>query len=199
MSSPHLFEAPTELLAHVSAAARGERDASRALFEHYERQVVAYCLLACSGERAPALGLAGDVLCETFRGLKQLAHPYDFEPLLWATAARMARGRQRDPERQKVLEAFVLHRTDGAQPGGESVEQREARLASLRSTLEKVEDERARAAGLAHYLEGKDPKQIAQAMGLPPGTVALKLARFHDVVKRELCRWAVSPPPEAPR
>jgi RNA polymerase sigma factor (sigma-70 family) len=193
MSSLHPHsEAPLELLARVSAAMQGERDAARSLFDHYERQVVAYCVLACSGSHEAGLALAGEVLSETFAGLARLAHPADFESLLWATAARRARGRHPDPARQRVLEAYVLARTGGSAPGGETPEEREARLALVRAALEPVEDERARAVALAHYLDGKDPKQIAQAMGLPPGTVALKLARIDDRVKRELVRWAVA-------
>ncbi len=184
-----------ELAQQVAAAQRGEPGAARAVFDHLHREVVAFCSLAASGDRELALGLAGEIFAEAFRRLGGLSDPEGFQPLLWAIAARQVRSRQPDLERRAVLEAFTLSRPGGVAALDETDEERAERLALIKRVVERVEDERARAVARARLLEGREPAEIARAMGLPPGTVTLKLARFHDQVKRELCKWAVAPAP----
>jgi len=176
----------------VAAAQQGEPGAARAVFDHLHRELVAYCALATAPDRELALALAGEVFAEAFRRLGALSEPKGFEPLLWGIAARRVRAREGDPARRAVLEAFTLSRPGGVASLDETDAERAERLALIRQVVERVEDERARAVARARLLEGKEPAEIARAMGLPQGTVALKLARFHDQVKRELCKWAAA-------
>jgi len=180
-----------ELLLQVAAARRGERGALRALFDRFSRELVAFCVLAEPASREAALAMAAQVFSEAFRSLAADADPLSFEPKLWAFAARAARLKPSAPARRRVLEAFVLQRPGGVAALLESEDERTARLELIRSWVEQVDDERAQAIAKAHFLEGKDTQQIARELALPHGTVTLKLLRFHDRVKRELCRQAV--------
>jgi hypothetical protein len=188
-----------ELLTQVGAARRGERGALRTLFDRFSKELVAFCVLAEPQSREQALTLAAGIFSEAFRSLTLDSDGLQFEPRLWAYAARAVRARPLEPEWKRLLEAFVLQRPGGVAALDETEEERAARLALIESWVKNVDDERAAAVARAHYLLGQDTQQVARSLGLPHGTVTLKLMRFHDRVKRELCRLAVSETPRVER
>lgn len=171
-------------VAQVRAAVRGGREAQAALFAEHHRAVMAYCLLATHGDRSAAMDLLQEIFARAFIGLSGLGAPERFKGWLFTIAANVCRSRgEQESKRRALLEGFALEL--GEEASDESPAERERRIARVRELVAQVPDASTRAVISAHYVEGEPTRDIAQRLGLPHGTVTVKLMRFRDSLKRD--------------
>jgi RNA polymerase sigma-70 factor (ECF subfamily) len=159
----------------------------RALFEEHHRALLAYCVLACRGDRDAALDLLQDTFERAFAGYGRLQDKERFRGWLFTIAANLARARGvRDDRRRQLLGRLEL--CEEAPLPGEPVE-REARIAQVQRLLSAIGDESLRAIVQLKYGEPEHTtRQIAERLSLPHGTVTNRLLRFRAALRRDLCR-----------
>ena len=183
---------PLQAVREVRAAQGGDQAAARALFERLQRPVMAYCLVATKGDRDAALDLVQETFSRAFKGLSTLSDPEAFRGWVFTIASNLARNRGADESRRaQVLEGFALE-TAHESGSAEEPALREERIAKVRKLVEAVEDERVRTIARFHYVDGHKTRDIASRLGIPHGTVTVKLMRFRDRMKRDLCAAVVS-------
>lgn len=153
---------------------------------------MAYCLVATKGNRDAALDLMQDTCVRAFKALADVREPAAFHGWVFTIASNLARTRgAAESRRREVLEGFALEAPDSARVAEEPAE-REQRIAWVRERVEAVGDKKLRNIAHAHYVEGQKTRDIAIALGVPHGTVTVKLMRFRDQIKRVLCAAIVS-------
>jgi len=172
----------------VRAAQQGDRAASRALFDRFQKGVMGYCLLSAKGDRERAKDLAQETFARAFRSLTGLTEPERFQGWLFTIAANVCRNRGEQESRQRqVLDALAVERE--VELPAEDKESRERRIALVQRLLAGVADEKLRRIVILKYGEPEHTtREIAAKLDVPHGTVTVKLMRFRDAVKRDLCR-----------
>lgn len=156
-----------------------------ALFAEHHRAVMAYCLLATKGDRASALDLVQDVFGRVFEHLPTLKEPQRAKGWLFTIAANVVRNRgEQESRRRHLLEGFALELGD-PRDGDESPSERERRVARVREVVAAIEDPVVRELASAHYVDGENTRDIAARLGMPHGTVTVKLMRFRERLKRD--------------
>jgi RNA polymerase sigma-70 factor, ECF subfamily len=181
-----------EAMREVRAAQAGDLIATRALFERLQRPVMAYCLVATKGDRDAALDLVQDTFGRAFKALPGLTEPEAFRGWVFTIASNLVRSRgATESRRREVLEGFALETLQDSSQAEEPA-MREQRIARVRELVDAVEDEKMRTIAHAHYVEGQKTRDIATSLGMPHGTVTVKLMRFRDGMKRALCAAVVS-------
>ena len=147
------------------------------LYEEYQSELLAYGT-RMSGSRE----LSEDLVQETF--IKALIHA--------GTLTELSSSQQRawlystfknlffDRYRRAVLEQESLHslQLQASEPSGIP----EVEAAMLLQTV----DPQDRAIFLLRYLDGYTAKEIAQMLGLPPGTIRSRLSRCRSRLKKQL-------------
>ncbi|MBI5545908.1 MAG: sigma-70 family RNA polymerase sigma factor [Deltaproteobacteria bacterium] len=172
----------------VRAAQQGERDASRALFDRFQRSVMGYCLLSTKGDRERAMDLLQETFARAFRSLAGLSEPERFQGWLFTIAANVCRTRGFQEQRnQRTLDALALEREAELDPEDKAA--RERRIALVQQILEGVQDPTLRQIVMLKYGEPEHTTRgISEKLSIPHGTVTVRLMRFRDAIKRDLCR-----------
>lgn len=179
------WQTDSSLLAQVHGAQGGDVAAQRALFDRFQRSVMSYCLLSAHGDRELALDLTQESFTRAFGSLKSLENPERFQGWLFTLVANICRSRGAQRTRQeKVLEAVMLER----EASTEDPAQRERLIARVQEVLHRVEDPTVRRLALLHYVDGRTTRDIAALLGMPHGTVTVKLMRFRAAIKADLCQ-----------
>jgi len=182
---------PADLETLVRAAQGGDRRASRALFDQFQKGVMGYCLLSANQDRDRALDLTQEVFARAFRSLTGLTEPARFQGWLFTIAANVCRTRGAEEQRQRrTMDALTLEREADLPP--EDKAGRERRIALVQRLLDGVADGPLKQIVLLKYGEPEHTtREIAAKLAIPHGTVTVKLMRFRDSVKRDLCRMLV--------
>jgi RNA polymerase sigma-70 factor, ECF subfamily len=172
----------------VRAAQGGQRAASRQLFDRFQKGVMGYCLLSANGDREKAKDLLQETFARAFRSLDGLAEPERFQGWLFTIAANVCRSEGEKQQRhRKALDALALEREADLPP--EDPAGRERRIALVQKVLADVPDPTLRQIVNLRYGEPEHTtRAIAAELGIPHGTVTVKLMRFRDAARRELCR-----------
>ncbi|MBN2362162.1 MAG: sigma-70 family RNA polymerase sigma factor [Deltaproteobacteria bacterium] len=167
------------------AACSGDPKALRALFDQYQRRVMGYCLLSTHGDREQAMDLTQDTFTRAFKSLHRLGDPARFGGWLFAIAANVCRSHgAAEQRRRQVMELFGLELQAEA-PDDKSA--REQRIEAVQRVLAAIEDPTLRQIVTLKYCEPEHTtRQIAEQLGIPHGTVTVKLMRFRAAVRREL-------------
>ncbi|MGC4118333.1 MAG: RNA polymerase sigma factor [Myxococcales bacterium] len=181
-----------DLAGLVRAAQDGDRAGCRALFDRFQKGVMGYCLLSAKGDRERAMDLCQETFARAFRSLTGLTEPERFQGWLFTIAANVCRTRgEQEHKRQQALDALALERD--AELSAEDKQARERRIALVQRLLSGVQDERLRQIVTLKYGEPEHTtREIAAKLDVPHGTVTVKLMRFRDAVKRDLCRMLVA-------
>jgi RNA polymerase sigma-70 factor (ECF subfamily) len=188
----HAAPPPTDVAAWVGAARRGDRAAWRALFDRFQPQVVGYCLLAARGDRDRALDLAQETFTRAFQGLDRLAEPERFQGWLFTIAANQCRTRgEADARRRRAMEGLALELGEAAEPP-EAPAERERRIARVQELVAAIADPVLKELVAGHYLRGEPTRALGERLGVPHGTVTVKLMRYRASLKRELCQALLS-------
>jgi RNA polymerase sigma-70 factor (ECF subfamily) len=113
---------------------------------------------------------------------------------LFGTALRVASDARRRAARQREVPGLdAVDAEDPAPPADEILDRRQAR-SILEEILESLPDD-LRAVFILYELEEQTAAQIAELLGLPPGTVASRLRRaraeFEQIVKRLKARGQI--------
>lgn len=181
----------------VARARRGEAAAFDGLVRHYQDRVHALAWRLTYDEH-----LAADITQEVFLRLYERLDRYDpdkgtFEPWFLTLATNLALNAR---ARAQVRKAASL---DAPPPGGDERREPPADPAA-RAAPEKAADAEVRAAIRAavrelpdlyagvvvlHYLEGLGVKEIGERLGMPVGTVKIRLHRARGVLRGKLERF----------
>jgi len=173
----------------VRAAAAGEEAAGRALFERFHARIFAYCLVAARYDRDDASDLTQQVFAAAFSKLRRLRDPAKFEPWLYTIARRACADRGAWRARERALLSCVELESEVCSALPEDKVLRERRIQVVRELLEEVEDDLLRRIVLMRYTHPEHTtREIARALGVPHGTVTVKLMRFRASFKAPLMR-----------
>lgn len=168
-------------------AKRGDRVASRQLYEAAADAVFRQCALATRGDHHAAKDLSQEVWVRVFRQLHQLAQPEAFVSWALAIASTVATSRFRlDHRRAALLERFATEAALDAASDSEA--ERLRREALVRECLQGLEDPRHRDLASAVYVEGLTTRDAAARLGLPHGTVTVTLMRLRTRLRATLAR-----------
>jgi RNA polymerase sigma-70 factor (ECF subfamily) len=184
--------APSPVAAWVLSAQRGDRAAARALFDRFQPPVLSYCLLSARGDRERALDLTQETFARAFASLGRLAEPERFQGWLFTIAANQCRTRgEAEARRRRAMEALTLELTEAA-PALEEPHERERRIARVQELVAEIADPVLQELVRGHYLNGEPTRALAERLGMPHGTVTVKLMRYRAGLKRELCQALLS-------
>lgn len=172
----------------------GEDEGYRELMNRYEKYVYALCR-RLTGSRDDALDLTQETFIRAFRHLDRFQPGRPFKPWLRQVAVRLCLNRQRDKRagqghadlslEQPLGEHLVL--ADTLASGDDPAREVEWRDLSVRlwQAVERLPPPYRLVVTLRHQ-EGMSYQEIADAAGLPVGTVKTYLFRARSRLKEEL-------------
>jgi RNA polymerase sigma-70 factor (ECF subfamily) len=174
--------------ADVRLARAGVDAARRRLFDRYQRSVMAFCLLHAGRDRDRALDALQETFYRAFRSLDQLDDPERFEGWLFAIARNVCRSRAaRRGREDRMIRTLELERELPVAP--DDPIEREQRIALVRNLFAAIEDPTLKQIVELKYGEPEHTtRHIAERLGIPHGTVTVKLMRFRAAAKRALLR-----------
>jgi RNA polymerase sigma-70 factor (ECF subfamily) len=173
----------------LAAAARGDRAAVGRAFERvfaeHREQVLAVCL-RLTGNAADAEDALQECFVDVLRGLPGFRGESRLTTWIYRIAIRAAgRVRARSLRRRGVpLERASEPAVEPRVP----IEEREAVDAVLEALAELALEHRTVIALCS--IEGLDAKEVAEILGVPPGTVWSRLARARELLRERLARRA---------
>lgn len=172
----------------IQAAQRGESAGARALFDAYQRRLMAYFLVVTRRDRDAAHDLTQETFLRVFRGLPELTDPERFDAWLWTIAHRVAATQgARSKRYADVLGCFELER--GVLLADDDHAARQARRRLVQELLEELPEDRVRQIVWLRYTDPEHTtRQIAEKLDMPHGTVTVTLKRFRERIKRKLGR-----------
>ena len=146
----------------------------------------AYCLLACNKNRADARDLMQDVFVRVYKGLDRLKEPEKFKSWMFTIAANTSRNRwSANASRRRAMEGFLLEQD--IHLVSEKDPERNHRAEVVRQALAGIEDDKMRQIAILKYTDPEHTtRQIAEKLGIPHGTVTVKLVRFRKRFKSTL-------------
>lgn len=181
----------------VARARRGDASAFEALVRHYQDRVHALAWRLTYDEH-----LARDVTQDVFLRLYERLDRYDaskgpFEPWFMTLATNLALNAR---ARARLRRAGSLDAPPAdeeaprgpppdprAEPAPDQASEAEAR-AAIRAAIRELPDLYAGVVAL-HYLEGLGVKEIGAQLGMPEGTVKIRLHRARAVLREKLARF----------
>jgi RNA polymerase sigma-70 factor (ECF subfamily) len=170
-------ELDTEIL---EGCRRGDSQSQRALFERYRDRVFTIALYFLKGEQAAAEDVTQEVFVKVFRAAPSFRGDARLTTWLYRIVARACMDELR--RRRRLLffgdmPAAIHPAIPAAEPNDPDAD---VVLAVQRLSA------RLRVAVLLRYFEDLSYDEIAQALGVTPGTVASRLNRAHAILAREL-------------
>lgn len=168
----------------------GDRDAFAILVERHGARIHA-AILRMVGDPETANDLAQETFLKAFKALGSFRRGSAFSTWLYAIALNQARTefrRRKSVKGQAMLSLDARTDGDGDDPGGRSMEpagpgpgpadeaERHEEAERLRRALLHIEDD-YREAVVLRDLEGLTYEEIAEATGVPPGTVRSRIHR----------------------
>jgi RNA polymerase sigma-70 factor (ECF subfamily) len=181
----------------VAAFVGGDARAFDAIVDRYERRVYAVALRMCSSPDE-ALDISQEVFISALRSLKRFRG--DAKLSTWfhrvTVNAALDQGRKKQRRHTQPLEAAP----DSAspQPGPEEHALATARAAEVQRALSDISPEH-RAVVVLHDLQGLDYAEVAEALGVPLGTIKSRLHRARTELAKRLGHLREPEPSALPR
>ena len=173
----------------------GDERALRALFDKYERHVMLYCAVSSRGDPERARDLAQEIWDRVFRSLGSI-DPRRFQAFLATVTRNVCRTRGKQELRRRTIELLVdfelfeadeESNNDLREDDLQEKHAREQRIQAVQRVLAKVSDPQVQTiAGLKYGEPEHTAAQIAQLLGIPRGTVLVKLMRFRNAIRVDL-------------
>jgi RNA polymerase sigma-70 factor (ECF subfamily) len=179
--APHEDDLPREVL---ERAARGDAAAFELIVRRFEKPVYSL-VFRLTGDREGARDLAQDVFLKAWRNLARYDPERPFAPWFLKLAANLAINAR---EAARLRKTVPLEEHPAPRP--EATDD-EARVA-VRKTIAELDPKYAACVAL-FYLDGLSVKEISERLGMPEGTVKIRLHRARDVLKERLGRFKEKP------
>lgn len=173
---------PREVL---ERAARGDAQAFEQIVRRFERPVYAL-VFRLTGDREGARDLAQDVFLKCWRNLARYDPERPFAPWFLKLAANLAINAR---EAAKLRKTVPLEEHPAPRP--EAAPEEDLR-AAVRRTIADLDPKYAACVAL-FYMDGLSVKEIATRLGMPEGTVKIRLHRARDVLKEKLGKFREKP------
>jgi RNA polymerase sigma-70 factor (ECF subfamily) len=167
----------------VDRAKRGDQDGIRLLVDRYERRVIALAW-GLLGNRQDAEDVAQEAFLRAFRSIGSFRGQSAFRTWLFQIAINAARTyrRTREGRREGVKGGAMEFDTT---PGPESLERALIARDRVRRALATLPSD-LREAVVLRDVNGLDYREIAQALGIPMGTVESRIFRGRARLKHAL-------------
>ena len=166
-------------------AAGGDPAAFEQIVRRFERPV--YSLVyRLTGDREGARDLAQDVFLKAWRNLGRYDPERPFAPWFLKLAANLAINAR---EAARLRKTVPLEEHPAPRPAEAPDEELRA---GVRTTIAGLDPKYAACVAL-FYLDGLSVKEIAERLGVPDGTVKIRLHRARDVLKEKLARFKQKP------
>ena len=173
----------------VALGINREERALRALFGRYQRQVMLYCAVSARGDSERARDLAQEVWARTFQSIGSI-NPQAFRAFLATVTRNVCRTRGAQELRRRTIEFLVdfeLFETDETDQELEAKAAREERIEAVQRLIANVRDPCMQEIARLKYLDPEHTAdEIARLLGMPRGTVLVKLMRFRTAIRCEL-------------
>ena len=167
----------------------GNERALRALFARYQQEVMLYCAVSARGEPERARDLAQEVWGRTFESLRRV-DPLTFRGFLATVTRNVCRTRGAQDLRRRAIELLMDLEVFEAEAMNDEVEAkatREERIETVQRVIANVRDHSVQAIARLKYLDPEHTvDEIALKLGMPRGTVCVKLKRFRAAIQGEL-------------
>jgi RNA polymerase sigma-70 factor (ECF subfamily) len=165
----------------LERAARGDPAAFERIVERFERPVYAL-VYRLTGDKEGARDLAQDVFLKAWRNLARYDPSRPFAPWFLKLAANLAINAR---EAAKLRKTVPIEERPAPVAADASEEERRA---AVRKTIAELDPKYAACVAL-FYLEGLSVKEVSERLGVPEGTVKIRLHRARDVLKEKLGRF----------
>jgi RNA polymerase sigma-70 factor (ECF subfamily) len=165
---------PREVL---ERAARGDAAAFEQIVRRFERPVYAL-VYRLTGDREGARDLAQDVFFKAWRNLPRYDPERPFAPWFLKLAANLAINAR---EAMKLRKTVPLEEHAAPRPEAPDTDVRDA----VRKTIAELDPKFAACVAL-FYIDGLSVKEISDRLGMPEGTVKIRLHRARDVLREKL-------------
>jgi len=163
----------------VAGCRRGEESAWRALVERFSRYVYAIATRAYGLEEADAEDVFQEVFARTYENLDRLRSDEAIRPWIAQTTRRLAVDRLRGADREQPHEDTI----ETADPRDAIAELDEA--LSVHEALARM-PERCGEILDRFFARDQSYRTLAEALGLPEGTIASRISRCLDRLREEL-------------
>ena len=160
----------------VRASQRGDRQAFSRLVEQYARAVFAVCL-STTGHAHDADDLAQEAFMKAFVQINSLRQADRFGPWLMRICRNTATDFLRAKRHQEPLEGDPVQ-SEPTAGAGLDTDGLEKMLLTLPEPL--------RQAVLLYYLDGRDTRSVAQALGISTDGVMTRLSRARKMLRERL-------------
>ncbi len=164
----------------VERAARGDAAAFEQIVRRFERPVYAL-VYRLTGDREGARDLAQDVFFKAWRNLPRYDPERPFAPWFLKLAANLAINAR---EAAKLRKTVLLEEHPAPRPEAPDTDVRDA----VRKTIAELDPKYAACVAL-FYIDGLSVKEISDRLGMPEGTVKIRLHRARDVLREKLERF----------
>jgi RNA polymerase sigma-70 factor (ECF subfamily) len=179
----------------VARARGGELDAFEALYRSHQAGIYTF-IRSQVGQPELAADLTQDTFVRAWQSLPRLRAVGAFRSWLHRIAANLVRDEVKSGRARLEMVASDLAADDGSlpEPAARSDEGPVATLigrelkTELWSALAALSPEQ-RGAVIMHHLEGMSMQEIAEAMGVRPGTVMSRLARARETLRERLAPY----------
>ena len=173
----------------VARAQRGDLVAFGDLVRRYEATAVRVASVVCGS--AAAEDAAQEGFIRAFRSLRRFEPGRPFRPWLLRIVVNTAKNRVRSEQRHLLL-SLRAPRADVAEDAGFEGVLAESRRAALAEALIRL-PERDRLVLAYRWFEEMSEREIADALGVRPGTVKSRLSRAMARLRDELAAVEVAP------
>lgn len=180
----------------VSRARSGDMAAFEELYRSHQAGIFTF-IRSQVRHREIAADLTQETFVRAWESLPRLRKPGAFRGWLHRIAANLVRDEVKSGRsRLEVTESTLLGdaetpRQDAPAPESDGPEQRLVNGELSRhvwSALEELSEEH-RAAVVMHHMEGMSVEEIAQVMGVRPGTIMSRLSRAREALRHRLSRY----------
>ena len=169
----------------VQACQRGERDAFRALFEHYKGKVYSIAF-RFSGNESTAMDIAQDTFVKLFSCIRDFRGDSSFDTWIYRLVVNSCMDQRRRTWRLAPL-ADRFQQTLRDPNNALTDLLRSERGGQVRAAVDRLTPD-LRIAIVLRYTEGLSYEQIAEVLGCSLGTVASRLNRAHKRLEERLAR-----------
>jgi len=169
----------------VAAARGGDRQAFEQIVRGFQRQVYGLCLRLLSNE-AEASEVAQEAFLRAWSNLDRYDARRPFELWLMAIARNLCLDllRRRSRVRTQDLDGMHESLTSGAPSQEEIVIEKQAHR-SLEEAMETLGTSDREVLAL-YYVQRRTTRQIAEIMGVAPGTIMARLFRAREKLRRQM-------------
>jgi len=191
-----MTEERDEVQETVARARSGDMAAFEELYRSHQAGIFTF-IRSQVRHREIAADLTQETFVRAWESLPRLRKPGAFRGWLHRIAANLVRDEVKSGRsRLEVTESTLLGdaetpREDAPAPESDGPEQRLVNGELSRhvwSALEELSEEH-RAAVVMHHMEGMSVEEIAQVMGVRPGTIMSRLSRAREALRHRLSRY----------